>query len=301
MSTGGRLAPALAAATTSVLVGAALVATRSVASDIGPALLALLRYLIGGLCLVPFFLAGRRVRIPRSDLVRIAMLGVLQFAAVVGLLNYALRFIPSARAALIFSLCPVLTLGLEAALRRARPRPTTMVGVGLAVAGVAVAYGGQAIFREQIGGWTGDAAALGSAVVAALCSVLYRPYLSRHGALQVGVRALPAAVVVLAVAAGFEGVFTSPPRLPAVGWLVVGFIGLSSGLGYLLWLWALKHASPTRVTVFLTLNPIAAAGLGALFLGEVIGTSFVIGLACIVIGTCLAQRPAKGPALAASR
>jgi drug/metabolite transporter (DMT)-like permease len=54
------------------------------------------------------------------------------------------------------------------------------------------------------------------------------------------------------------------------GWLAVAFIGLSSGIGYWLWLWALTNATPTRVMVFLSLRPITAALLGLLLLGEML-------------------------------
>ena len=51
-------------------------------------------------------------------------------------------------------------------------------------------------------------------------------------------------------------------QLNAHAWTVTAFIGLSSGVGYVLWLYALKHESPTRVTVFLALNPVTATLLG---------------------------------------
>ena len=61
--------PMLAAAATGIQVGAALVATRFVIGDVaGPGSLAMLRYVTGFLCLVPFVvLVGRRGRIRRRD------------------------------------------------------------------------------------------------------------------------------------------------------------------------------------------------------------------------------------------
>ncbi len=60
-----------------------------------------------------------------------------------------------------------------------------------------------------------------------------------------------ASVAFLAVLAAAEGFFDAPLRITPAGWLAVGFIGVSSGVGYWLWLWALTNATPTRVTVFL--------------------------------------------------
>ena len=286
--------PALAAAATGILVGAALVATRSIASEIPPGSLALLRYVIGCLCLAPAFLMRRRVRVSRRDAGAIGIIGVLQFAVVVGLLNLSLQRIASARAALLFSVCPVLTLALEALLRRSWPSLSRTGGVALALAGVGIAFGWEAL-REGAGvSWAGEGAALLSALVAAGCSISYRPYLAKYGALSVGLYALPPAVASLAVVAGFEGLFARPLRLEASGWLAAAFIGISSAAGYLLWLWALKHRSPTRVTVFLTLNPISAALFGALYLGERVGPAFGIGLTCVITGVWLAYRSPGG-------
>ena len=72
------------------------------------------------------------------------------------------------------------------------------------------------------------------------------------------------------------------------GWPAVLFIGGSSAIGYYLWLWALGHSSPTRVTIFLSLGPITSAALGALLLGEPISMLFVIGLICVILGLWLA-------------
>jgi drug/metabolite transporter (DMT)-like permease len=86
--------------------------------------------------------------------------------------------------------------------------------------------------------------------------------------------------------------FTAPPRIDAPGWAAIAFIGLASALGYWLWLWALGRTSPTRVTSWIALSPITASVLGALLLGEPLGTTFLLGLACVALGIWLAHRPA---------
>jgi threonine/homoserine efflux transporter RhtA len=95
-----------------------------------------------------------------------------------------------------------------------------------------------------------------SALCGAVCSVLYRPFLRKHPTLSVS---------------GFA-------------MLAVVFIGVNSGIGYYLWLWALDHSTPTKVTVFLALSPITAALLGAVFLAERLSTMSLLGLACVALG-----------------
>jgi drug/metabolite transporter (DMT)-like permease len=61
-------------------------------------------------------------------------------------------------------------------------------------------------------------------------------------------------------------------------------------------LWALGHTTPTRVTVFLALSPVTAAGLGAWLLAEEVSALLLLALACVVLGLWLAHRPGPAPA-----
>jgi drug/metabolite transporter (DMT)-like permease len=95
------------------------------------------------------------------------------------------------------------------------------------------------------------------------------------------------------VLASGEGFFGSLPRFTTAGWLAVFFIGINSGIGYYLWLWALNHTTPTKVTVFLALSPITAAVLGAWLLSERISMMLLVGLACVVLGLWIAHLQAS--------
>jgi drug/metabolite transporter (DMT)-like permease len=293
------LLPPVAAAATGILVGAAMVATRFVIDQTAPASLAFLRYLIGFCCLLPPVLLSEHVRFERRDLLPIGLLGITQFGILIALLNYALQFIPSARAALIFATMPLLTMMLATALGRERLTLVKTLGVLVTIVGVAFALGEKAVERGGAADeWVGELAVFASGLSGAICSVLYRPYLRKYPTLPVSAFAMLASVGFLAVLAAGEGFFASWPRFTAGGWLAVVFIGISSGVGYYLWLWALNHTTPTKVTVFLALSPITAAGLGALLLAERISTMSLLGLACVALGLWLAHR--QGSASAAS-
>jgi drug/metabolite transporter (DMT)-like permease len=100
--------------------------------------------------------------------------------------------------------------------------------------------------------------------------------------------AMLASVLFLALLAlGEQGparVFTFSGR----AWAAIAFIGVSSGIGYFWWLYALKHESPTRVTVFLALNPLTAALLGWALLGEALPAAAFGALALTVAGLWIA-------------
>ena len=286
----GRL-PALAAAATGFQVGAAIVATRFVVDQTSPASLAMLRYIIGFLCLLPLVLLAPRVRFARRDILPIALLGIAQFGILVVLLNFGLQYLSAGRAALIFATFPLQTMLLAAALGREALTRAKTLGVLTTFAGVGFALGEKLLVGGSDGTeWLGALAVFASAFCGALCSVLYRPYLVKYPTLPVGAFAMLASVGFLALIAAGEGFFHSVPVITLQGWLAILFIGVSSGIGYFLWLWALRHATPTKVAVFLSLSPVTAAFLGVLLLGEELSLLLLLGLLCVVGGLWLAHR-----------
>lgn len=281
-----------------MLVGAGIAFSRLALAEVPPLTLAMLRYAIGFACLAPFAWRARgswhaqpalhgRLR----DLVGIAGLGIVQFGILIALLNLGLQRIGSAEAALVFSLFPLLTMLFSAALGRERITPRLVAGVLVTIVGVALSL------VPRLGanhGAAGVLAVFGAAVLGAVCSVLYRPYLRSYPTVPVSAAAMLASVLFLAVAALPEH---WPGRLAgfsATAWGAIAFVGVSSGIGYFLWLYALKHEAPTRVTVFLALNPPTAALLGWLLLGEPVHPLVYAALVLVAAGLWLATRPAPG-------
>jgi drug/metabolite transporter (DMT)-like permease len=285
---------AAAAAATGVQVGAAMVATRFVVHETGPASLALLRYVIGFLCLLPpVLLSGQRMRFAARDVLPIAALGITQFGLLIAVLNIGLLYVPAGRAALIFATFPLQTLLLAAALGRERLTLAKTSGVLLTILGVGVALGEKALDRGAgEDAWFGELAVLASASLGALCSVFYRPYLQRYPVLPVSAFAMLASVGFLAILAIPEGFFAAAPQLSTTGWCAVVFIGFSSGIGYYLWLWALGHAAPTEATAFLSLSPVTAILLGGVLLAEPLSPALFAAATFLALGLWLANRAA---------
>jgi len=96
------------------------------------------------------------------------------------------------------------------------------------------------------------------------------------------------AVGFLAAWSAAEGFFAGPIRISGAGWSAIAFIGVTSGIGYFLWLYALRHAAATRVTVFLSLSPLTAAILGVLWLHALFTSSLAAGVALVAAGLALA-------------
>ncbi|MBM3645742.1 MAG: DMT family transporter [Alphaproteobacteria bacterium] len=294
-----RIGAGLAALVNGLLIGLATVASRHALAEASPAALAFLRYAAGVLCLAPIVFLLPRVRFAARDLLPMGLLGIAQFGVLILLLNWGLQHMPAARATLIFATFPLLTLAIAASFGLERLTAAKLGGVALTLAGVTLAMGDKLTDGIPDGplGWWPELSVFASALTGAICSVLYRPYVRHYPALQVGAFAMVAAVAALAASAGAEGFFAEVPSFRVSVWFAILVAGLSSGLGYFLWLWALARASPTRVTVFVGTGPLAAALLGWWFLGEPLSPLFGAAILCLGAGLWLAHReaPARPP------
>jgi drug/metabolite transporter (DMT)-like permease len=273
--------------------GLQITLTRYLADQVPPATLALGRYIVALALLGPLALATTSLRLRARDLLPIAVLGVLNFGVMIAVQNHALHFLPSGRGALIFSTFPFFTLLLSAAIGFERISSAKLIGVLLTVAGVAMVLGDKILDGGLAADWRGEGLMLQSAVLAATCSTLYRPFVRRYPALAVGSFAILCADAALLPAALAEAPAASLAALPAIGWLAIGAVGAMSAVFYWLWLWALGKLPPTRVTVFHALSPATAVISGALFLGETVAATFLLGLATVIAGFIIAYRPER--------
>lgn len=282
-----RVLPLAAAAASSIQVGAAMVATRFIGAELGPASLALIRYAISVCCLLPLLMMIRGSgRVAWRDVPALVAIGIGQFGMVVALLNVGLRTKSASRAALIFATFPLMTLLFAAAIGHERLGWRKAAGVVSTIGGVGVALG------AGVGGTPGGALAVAaSALCGAVSTVLCRPYLRRYDPLLVSIVAMLGAILFLAVPAGFnEGLFRTWPDLSRGAELAVAFIGVGSAMAYYLWLWALSRVPATDVAVFLALGPVTALVFGAALLGEPVTANAIVGTGCVAAGLWLATR-----------
>lgn len=279
-----RTAAALAAAGSSGLVGVSIVLTKSVSSQIDPVTLTLLRYTVGAVVLLPTVLRHRWRGLPAPDLLFIAVLGILQFGAVTISLTWALRFVSAEDVALLFSLMPALTLVIGWQSHRELPSPWKIIGVVLCFTSIGLLLGVMGIQSGLRGdGWVGNLAVLGGTLTAAACAVLYRPLLGKTAVLPLGGMAmLSASVALLPLVIVLNP--TAVPYLSESVWWVVGALGACSAASYGVWLWALMHASPTRVTIFVGLSPVAALVLNSVWFGQQIAGALIVPLAIMIFG-----------------
>lgn len=277
-----------AAAATGIQVGSALVASQLVVAEVGAGRLGFLRYAISLAFLLPFMLRSHAPKVKGRDLLPVSLIGMGQFGLLIALLNLAVLNTSSARVSLIFATLPLMTIAVGWLIFRSRVKARELMAILLTILGVAILVGAAALdgamdFNEIM---ALSCAALAT-LTGALCSIFYQPYLKRYGVLQVSVIATAASLVPLGIMALWEGGGTA---MHDWSWQIVAlvcFIGLSSGVGYMMWLYALKHAPAGLVTGYLALSPITAVLLSVLFLGEVMSLSLLIALFLVIGGLIL--------------
>lgn len=292
--------PLLASIFTGLQVGAALVASEAVVAEVGAGRLGFLRYAIALLILLPvaFFSSGAPVA--RRDMLPVALIGIGQFGVLVGLLNVAVLHTGSPRVALVFATLPIVTLAVGLRFAVGRVSPLELASILLSVVGVGILLAGEALTGRMLASdWIGVGCAALATLTGALCSHLYRPYLQRCGVAKVSVIAMLASLLPLGVMALLEG-----QGLPMADWsrrtvMLVGFVGLSSGAGFLLWLYALSRLPAAVVTAFLGLSPVTAVVLSVLFLGATPTLTLAVAMVLVVgslAATAVAQRRGRKPA-----
>jgi drug/metabolite transporter (DMT)-like permease len=277
----------------SSLGGAAAAVTRYLVVSADPIMLAILRFGIGFLCVLPVAVLVRARWPERRDWLAVAALGVMFFAVAIVLYNIALGYTTAARASLALSTLPFQTMLVGAMLGIEPMTGRKTVGVAIAMAGVAVALG-TGLAEAPPGAWRGELVMLGTAFCMALYNVWSRPFIERSsvfGFLTVGMGAGALALVVVGMATGAFGALSGfGPR----EWTAAVYLGVGGGaLAFILWVLALQKASPTRVAITMTVNPVAAALLATVLLAEPITVNFMAGLAAVFVGIWIAATESR--------
>jgi drug/metabolite transporter (DMT)-like permease len=285
---------AWAAAAASVCFGASVVATRYVVPQTTPVVLAFVRYVIATATLVLLLRERAFPAMPRRDRARVALLGVLFFGVFPWSFSASLTHLPAAHVALVVATNPLVTLALSVWRGVERLTTRAILGQLLAFSGlvIALAPGGDAAVRV-VGSdaWIGYLEIGTTVLCGAVYNVWSRPLLARYDALAITAQSMLMGTVALAPLAFAQGLLSRLPQVTAMGWATVVFLGTAGGaLGFGLWIWALRHSTPSRVAVFLALNPITAIVLGVVLLGEPAGVRLLLALGAVIGGIQLASR-----------
>lgn len=286
------LGVAIALASSSI-GGTAAAITRYLVVGADPVMLAIVRWGIGFLCLLPCAVL-LRVRWPqRSDWPAVMALGICFFGLFFILYNIAVSYTTAARASLALATLPLHTMVVGAILGVERLTARKIAGVGIAVLGVAAALAA-GLAQSPAGAWRGELIMTGAVFCMAFYNVLSRPLMQRSSALGFLTVGMGAGALVLVLVGFAKGSFAALAHFTTAQWIAGLYLGAGGGaLAFILWVMALARATPTRVANTMTVNPIAATLLAALLIGEPITPNLLIGLVAVFAGIWIATSEAK--------
>jgi drug/metabolite transporter (DMT)-like permease len=276
----------------SALGGTAAAVTRYLVGDADPLTLAVLRWGIGFLCVLPVALL-LRVRWPmRRDWPAVAALGVCFFGLFFILYNIAVGYTTAARASLALSTLPLQTM-LIAALLGAEPLSLRKsAGVGVAMLGVFAALA-SGLSQAPAGAWRGELIMTAAVLCMAVYNVLARPLMQRSSALGFLTVGMGFGAAGLTLAGAATNRISVLADFGAPQWIAGIYLGVGGGaLAFILWVLALQRATPTQVANTMTLNPIAAALLATQLVDEPITLNLVAGVIAVCLGIWIATTDA---------
>jgi len=294
-----RLQPTIGVAiaiVSSSLGGSAAAVTRYLAGGADAVTLAILRWGIGFLLVLPVTLVMRAKWPPRRDWPAVSALGLAFFGLFFILYNIALAYTTAARAALALSTLPLQTMLVGALLGIEPLTFRKSAGVAIAMVGVFAALA-TGLGAAPAGAWRGEAIMTGAVLCMAFYNVWSRQFIARSSALgflSLGMGAGAAALILVGVVSGRVAVLTS---FNAAQWTAGVYLGVGGGaLAFILWVMALQRATPTLVANTMTVNPIVAALLAKQLIGEPITLNLVFGLIAVFAGISIATSSGRSKA-----
>ena len=282
----------LIAMVSSALGGTAAAVTRYLVGDADPLTLAVLRWGIGFLCVLPVALLLRVRWLMRRDWPAVAALGICFFGLFFILYNIAVGYTTAARASLALSTLPLQTM-LIAALLGAEPLSLRKsAGVGVAMLGVFAALA-SGLSQAPAGAWRGELIMTAAVLCMAVYNVLARPLMQRSSALGFLTVGMGFGAAGLTLAGAATNRISVLADFGAPQWIAGVYLGVGGGaLAFILWVLALQRATPTQVANTMTLNPIAAALLATQLVDEPITLNLVAGVIAVCLGIWIATTDA---------
>lgn len=290
------VAGVLIAIVSSCLGGSAAAVTRYLVGNADALTLALLRWGIGFVVVLPAAVFSRARLPPRADWVAVPFLGICFFGLFFIFYNVAVAYTTAARASLALSTLPLQTMVVAAVLGVEQLTMRKTIGVATAMLGVFAALASGLTSAPQ-GAWRGELIMGGAVLCMAFYNVLSRRFIQRSSALGFLCVGMGAGAAVLLVAAMLTGRIADLASFGTAQWTAAIYLGVGGGaLAFILWVLALERTTPTLVANTMTVNPIAAGLLATELVGEPITLNLVGGLVAVFAGIWIATTGAKSEA-----
>ena len=269
----------------SSLWGFSFIFMRVAVPEFGPVSLILLRMTVGALLLVPLLANRTHLRLMRDNLLPLIILGITTTALPYTLLALATVRLDAGFTSLINAATPVATALIGMSFFATPILRQQVIGLTLALAGVAILSSGRLDFSAGGDGWF-IAAALAATLSYGVGGNYSRTRLSHlpSPVLAAGACAVAAAVLLV------PGILLWPQApVSTTAWgSALALAALSTAAALLLYFRLIASAGATATSTVTMLVPVSAIGWGVLLLDEKITLQVCTGMVITLVGTAIA-------------
>jgi drug/metabolite transporter (DMT)-like permease len=258
-----------------------------------PALLgAGIRFALAGVGLLAYAVLRRRPL--ATDALLATVLGVLPFATTYGLIYWAEQHIPSGLTAVLFGVLPLYVALLAAVTLPDEPlRVRLLLGIGIAIAGLAMAFNESLELGDDELAGLAAAAVVASPLASAVGNISIKRRAAKLDALVLnGWAMLGGGALLLAASALSERWTDASFGAEAVG--SIAYLAAAGTAFTFVALTLLLRELPAVTTSFISvLLPFGALAFGALLEDEVVTSAALGGAALVALGIAVAQWPRR--------
>ncbi|MFZ5815720.1 MAG: DMT family transporter [Bacillota bacterium] len=270
--------------------GGMYVVTKYVLDYVPPLTLLVMRLVIAGAILGAVMLWSKQGRVERRHAALLLSLGLVGFTMSLGFQFWGTKLSSAHNGGLITSASPAFIVLFAVWLLRERLTLINLSALGLATLGVLAVVGPESGGEHGSSLWLGNLYLIGAAVTWALYTVLGKVASRHYSSLTVATYAtLSGLAFTMPVAWWTEWrSWSLPPDLPLLVWLGVAYVGvISTAVAFYLWVRGFALMDASTGSLFFFAQPLVAAVLGALLLGERLHWYFYVGAALIFTGLVL--------------
>lgn len=274
------------------LWGGSFLFMRYAAPAFGALPLMWLRVAIATVCLLPLLVWRGQVGALRARIGVVTVMGLFNSAIPFVLIAWATLSITAGLASILNATVPIMTALIGAAWLRDRLGAGRVAGLVIGMAGVVLLAADKADFKPGGSGW-----ALLAMVGATLCYGFAANFTKRH---LTGVPPMVNAAgsqIVSAVALTPFALWTWPAQTPApLAWAAAAVLGVGcTAIAYVLFFRLIERVGASRAVTVTFLVPVFGTLWGALFLGEAVTGSMLLGGAVVLVGTGLSTGVIRWP------
>lgn len=268
-----------------VIFGLTFIAIKVALAELGPLSIALARFMIASVILIP--LAGSPRGLPPRT---IGLMGLTGVAAFFALQNIGLAYTTASNASLILASIPAMTAILSWVVFSELPGRTRTFGIVLSMSGVGLIVAAGGGFSESS---IGDILILLSAFTWAAYTIIGKKA-AEYPTVAVTAYSILIGTFLLIPPAAWE--LSRHPLISISTGTVVSILflgGVASAAAFFLYNLALRYVDASRAALYTNLSPLVTVAAGTLYLHETLLPLHIVGGLLVLIGISLDDKKEK--------